>query len=148
VPLSDHEQRLLEQIEQALYAEDPKFARLYRGSDVRSHYRRRVYRALAGLLVGLGVLLAGVIIPLIPLGVAGFVLMLAAALYAVASWQRMTGHRSSLRVAGGPEGAAPAGTEPTPIRAKRGGRNRGPRRGLVERLEERWQNRQDGDAPY
>jgi hypothetical protein len=26
VPLSDHEQRLLEQIERALYAEDPKFA--------------------------------------------------------------------------------------------------------------------------
>ena len=26
VPLSDHEQKLLEQIEQALYAEDPKFA--------------------------------------------------------------------------------------------------------------------------
>ncbi|HEX2308083.1 MAG TPA: DUF3040 domain-containing protein, partial [Jatrophihabitantaceae bacterium] len=26
MPLSEHEQRLLEQIEQGLYAEDPKFA--------------------------------------------------------------------------------------------------------------------------
>ena len=28
MPLSEHEQRLLDQIEQALYAEDPKFALL------------------------------------------------------------------------------------------------------------------------
>lgn len=142
MPLSDHEQRLLEQIEQALYAEDPKFARLYRGSDVRSHYRRRVYRALAGLLIGLGVLLAGVILPLIPLGVAGFVLMLAAALYAVASWQRMTGHRSGLRVAGRDE------TDSAPRARSRRTRRLEPRRGMVARLEDRWQRRQDGDNPF
>jgi hypothetical protein len=142
VPLSDHEQRLLDQIEQALYAEDPKFARLYRGSDVRSHYRRRLYRALAGLLVGLAVLLTGVILPLIPLGVAGFVLMLAAALYAVASWQRMTGHRSPLRVV-----ANEQSEQPQDRRRSRGGQ-RAPRRGLVQRLEDRWQRRQDGDAPF
>lgn len=148
MPLSDHEQRLLDQIEQALYADDPKFARLYRGTDVRSHYRRRVYRALIGLFVGLAVLLAGVIVPLIPLGVAGFVVMLAAALYAVASWQRMTGHRSSLRVAVGPDGQGGTAGESAPIPIKRRRRKRGPRRGVVERLEERWQNRQDGDGPY
>jgi hypothetical protein len=142
VPLSDHEQRLLEQIEQALYAEDPKFARLYRGTDVRSHYRRRVYRAMVGMLVGLAVLLTGVIIPLIPLGVAGFVLMLAAALYAVASWQRMTGHRSGLRVVGSD------GQEPAPAPGRRRSRATGPRRGVLERLEDRWQRRQDGDTPY
>ena len=36
VPLSEHEQRLLDEIEQALYAEDPKFA-----SSVRSARRHR-----------------------------------------------------------------------------------------------------------
>ena len=35
VPLSEHEQRMLEQIENALYAEDPKFA-----SNVRSRRYR------------------------------------------------------------------------------------------------------------
>jgi hypothetical protein len=35
MPLSDHEQRMLDQIESALYAEDPKFA---------SSVRRRVAR--------------------------------------------------------------------------------------------------------
>jgi hypothetical protein len=132
VPLSDHEQRLLEQIEQALYDEDPKFARLYRGTDVRTHYRRRVLRAGAGLVIGLGLLLTGVIVPLIPLGVAGFVVMLAAASFGVASWQRMTGHRMV-----GPRDRKMS-------RRERSG-PKPPRRSVVQRLEERWQRRQ-GDS--
>jgi Protein of unknown function (DUF3040) len=131
VPLSEHEQRLLEQIEQALYAEDPKFASIYQGNDVRSHYRRRVVRAVIGLVIGLAVLLAGVVIPLIPLGVAGFVIMLAAASFAVASWQRMTGHRMSVARERSPRNRA-AGTGPRPQR-----------RSMVRRLEDRWQRRQD-----
>jgi hypothetical protein len=42
VPLSEHEQRQLEQIEQALYREDPKFGRLVRLSDPRVHYKRKL----------------------------------------------------------------------------------------------------------
>ncbi|NUS03079.1 MAG: DUF3040 domain-containing protein, partial [Nonomuraea sp.] len=42
MPLSEHEQRLLDQIEQALYAEDPKWANTVRISDPRSHYKRRL----------------------------------------------------------------------------------------------------------
>jgi fatty acid desaturase len=119
---------LLEQIEQALYAEDPKFASIYRGNDVRSHYRRRVVRAAVGLVIGIGLLLAGVVIPLIPLGVAGFLVMLAAVSFGVASWQRMTGHR----VAAARERS---GRPASPVS--------GPRRSVVQRLEERWQRRQD-----
>jgi hypothetical protein len=135
VPLSDHEQRLLEQIEQALYAEDPKFARLYRSADVRSHYRSRVARAVVGVLAGLAMLLAAVILPLIALGVAGFLVMLASVTYGIASWQRMSGHR--LMAPGDP---------PRPRR--RGHRDRpsagGERRSVLQRLDERWQRRQDG----
>ena len=61
MPLSEHEQRLLEQIEQALYAEDPKFASIYQRNDLRSHQRRRIIRAAVVLVIGLGLLLAGVI---------------------------------------------------------------------------------------
>jgi hypothetical protein len=129
VPLSEHEQRLLEQIEQALYAEDPKFASIYEGKDVRSHYRRRVVRAAAGLVVGLGLLLAGVVVPLIPLGVVGFVVMLAAVSFGVASWQRMTGHR------------AVATRERAPVGRTRT-KTKTPRRSVVSRLEDRWQRRQ------
>jgi fatty acid desaturase len=128
VPLSEHEQRLLEQIEQALYAEDPKFASIYQGNDIRSHYRRRVVRASVGLVIGVALLLAGVVIPLIPLGVAGFIVMLAAASFGVASWQRMTGHRAAA-----PQERASA----------RRTTDHAPKRSLAKRLEDRWQRRQD-----
>ena len=36
MPLSDHEQRMLDQIESALYAEDPKFASSVRGGSLRA----------------------------------------------------------------------------------------------------------------
>jgi hypothetical protein len=134
VPLSEHEQRQLDQIEQALYAEDPKFASIYQGRDVRSHYRRRVVRAGSGVVIGLGLLLAGVIVPLIPLGVAGFVVMLAAASFGVASWQRMTGHRTTASVG---ERRASAASSTTKV-AKRSV----VKRSVVKRLEDRWERRQ------
>ena len=71
VPLSEHEQRQLEQIEQALYAEHPRFARAVRASDPRVHYRRRVVYAAIGFLIGLGLLVAGVATKEPWLGVAG-----------------------------------------------------------------------------
>src|ERR1700676_5807978 len=52
VPLSEHEQRQLEQIEQALYREDPKFGRLVRLSDPRVHYKRKLAQGLVGVLAG------------------------------------------------------------------------------------------------
>ena len=45
MPLSEHEQRLLDQIERALYQEDPKFASSVRATDLRTHMRRRLRRA-------------------------------------------------------------------------------------------------------
>ena len=159
MPLSDHEQRLLEQIEQALYDEDPKFARLYQTTDVRTHYRRRLIRAVVGVVFGLAMLLAAVIVPLVPLGVAGFVVMLASACYGIASWQRMVGQRvgsgsEQPRFARFGRRDRAAGPDPTagpdraagPARANRGERRaRGERRSLMQRLEDRWQRRQDGN---
>src|SRR3954467_9151861 len=86
VPLSEHEQRLLEQIEQALYAEDPKFAHSWRArADVRRLQRTRVVRGAVVIAGGLALLLAGVILQGsstvvgVALGVAGFLLMLGGA---------------------------------------------------------------------
>jgi hypothetical protein len=138
MPLSEHEQRMLEQIEKALYAEDPKFAHSVRARDPRVHYRRRVILAVIGFLLGVGLLVAGIIIKYIPMGVAGFLVMLTCAMWALTSWRHMTGL--------GPRGA-PATTR------KRRSRRRGPDRvqsqptgqGFMERLEERWRRRQEGD---
>ena len=91
MPLSEHEQRQLEQIEQALYSEDPKFVHTVRSSDPRVHYKRRAYQAAAGFVLGVGLLLGGVISQYIWVGVAGFVVMLVCSMWALASWRHISG---------------------------------------------------------
>src|ERR1700733_8953039 len=60
VPLSDNEQRLLEQMERALYAEDPKFASAMRGANRRPGAARRLAIGGTGIVLGLVVLVLGV----------------------------------------------------------------------------------------
>jgi hypothetical protein len=88
MPLSEHEQRLLEQIERALYAEDPKFVSTVRGGRMRRPTRRRRLQGAALFLAGLVLLIVGVIVPLRPfeipvLSVFGFLVMFAGATVAV-----------------------------------------------------------------
>ena len=137
MPLSDHEQRLLQQMEQALYAEDPKFATTMRGADLRRRYRRRAIAASFVFVLGIVVLMTGAVTEVIPLGVAGFVVMLASAWYAVTSWRRVP--------AEGEIGTfdAPATAEkPQARRPSRSAATR--RRGFMERMEERWRRRREG----
>lgn len=75
VPLSEHEQRLLAQMEQALYAEDPKFATSLRSPGGKGSRSRAAIGVLA-VLAGLGLVVGGVATTVIALGVAGFVVML------------------------------------------------------------------------
>ncbi|CAM3025136.1 DUF3040 domain-containing protein [Skermania piniformis] len=63
MPLSDHEQRMLDQIESALYAEDPKFVSSVRGSRLRRASSRRRLQAIALFAVGLVLLVAGITLP-------------------------------------------------------------------------------------
>ena len=91
MPLSEHERRQFEQIERALRADDPGFAEAVAAADPRVHYRRRVIAAAAGFVAGVGLLLAGVVINVIAVAVAGFVVMLGCSLWAVTSYRRMTG---------------------------------------------------------
>jgi Flp pilus assembly protein TadB len=83
VPLSEHEQRLLDQIEQALYAEDPKFASAVRSARRHSHARRSIMLSAFGLLAGLALVLVGLITNLIVLSVVGFVLVVGCCAFAV-----------------------------------------------------------------
>jgi hypothetical protein len=120
VPLSEHEQRLFEQIERSL-AEDPKFASAVRATDPRFHARRRLIVAAALVVAGLALVVFGVSRGVV-LSVAGFVVMLAAAAFGL----------SSLRRAHGVELRAVDGT------ASRSTRRRS---SLIDRLEERWRQR-------
>jgi len=76
MPLSEHEQRILAEIERRLLEEDPKFAH-HVGSTFQAHLSRRLKLAAAGFVVGLIVLVAG-FAQNVALGVAGFVIMLVA----------------------------------------------------------------------
>jgi hypothetical protein len=89
MPLSEHEQRLLDQIERALIAEDPKFASTVRAGRPRPTRRRRV-QGVALFVVGLVLLVVGVALwheatAFLALGVVGFLSMLGGAVLAVTS---------------------------------------------------------------
>lgn len=127
MPLSEHEQRMLDQIERALYTEDPRFAHAVRATDPHVHYKRRLLKAALGFLIGVSLLMAGVISKMIPVGVAGFVVMLACCMWGFSSWKRMsTGN---------------GGETPARDRGRRS--SRGPRPSFMERLEERWRRRRE-----
>jgi Protein of unknown function (DUF3040)/Putative sensor len=87
MPLSDHEQRILAEIERRLLEEDPKFAHQV-GSSFRAHLARRLKLAVVGFVLGLIVLVVGVTLSYVALGVAGFVIMLASVFLFVRTMRR------------------------------------------------------------
>ena len=136
MPLSEHEQRQLEAIEQALYRQDRRLRRFVRSSDPRVHYRRRVVQAASGFGVGAGMVAAGVILPMVWLAVGGFAVMLVCGIWALNSWRHMSG------VALGVAGRGQAGQRRRRQKKNRGSGNRS---AMMERLDERWRRRQEGD---
>ncbi|MFF8957028.1 DUF3040 domain-containing protein [Streptomyces sp. NPDC014894] len=131
MPLSEHEQRMLEQMERALYAEDPKFATALEGSGLRTYTRRRVYQAVAGFLVGIALLMAGMVAQMIWISVVGFLVMLGCAVLAVTGWRKAPkpGEQQTL---GDTAGAA----RQQPRQSRQ-------RRSMMTRIEQRWQRRRD-----
>ena len=132
MPLSEHEQRLLEQMERALYAEDPKFASTLRGGDPRSNFRRRVILAAFGFLVGIVALMTGLVAQVVLVSILGFVLMLASAFFVFSSWRRLS-QAPQLGVVTG------NGQTRQPVRAKAAR----PKRTFMQRMEERWDRRKE-----
>ena len=84
--LSDKEQRLLEQLEAALAAEDPKLANTLRGTTNRTLHRRRAAIAGLGFVIGLATLIGGMQVAWF-VSVIGFLIMLAATVVAISSWR-------------------------------------------------------------
>ena len=138
MPLSEHEQHLLEQMERALYAEDPKFASSLRGRDPRSNFRRRVLLAGTAFVVGVVLLMLGLVTQLIVVSIGGFVLMLASAFFAVTSYRAVTA-AAQLGVVD-PSGVRRPATTSGGGRRQRGAGG-GP--GFMARMEERWNRRRD-----
>lgn len=136
MPLSEHEQRLLEQIERALVDDDPKFASSVRTGDRRLKARRKIQLGAVLVVLGLAVLVGGAVARSVPLGVLGFLVAFGGAALGVLNYKAATG-----AVEAGPAptgGRGPAG----PARGGRGG-NRAGKQPLKSRLEERFRRRYD-----
>ncbi|MGZ4543414.1 MAG: DUF3040 domain-containing protein [Mycobacteriaceae bacterium] len=86
MPLSEHEQRQLQQLEQTLSEQDPKFASQMQGAGAKAAGRGRIAIGAVGALVGLGLVLVGVNTT-ISIGAAGFALMVASVVFAVSGRQ-------------------------------------------------------------
>ncbi|MDA2814980.1 DUF3040 domain-containing protein [Nocardiopsis sp. RSe5-2] len=130
MPLSEHEQRMLDQIEQALYAEDPKFANTVRHTNPAVHYKRWIIKASIGFVLGIAVLMGGMILQQPVVGALGFLIMLACALWGLSGWRKGSGGTE-----GG--GNAPQAQAKQPRQQKPG---------MMNRFEERWRRRQEGDG--
>jgi hypothetical protein len=118
VPLSEHEQRLLEQIERALVDDDPKFASSVRTGDRRLKARRKLQLGGALVVIGLAVLVGGAVARSVPLGVFGFLVAFGGVTLGVLNYKAATGVvEAGSPPAGGGRGPAGRG------RSGRGGRS-------------------------
>ncbi len=120
MPLSEHEQQMLAQLEQALASEDPRFAHQMRDGSVGGRRRRRLIVGLVGLVLGLGLIVVGINTTWW-VGVAGFAVMVAAVAHALAPVPTLDTTTSSASVA---KGSA--------------------RPGFMHKLDERWERRERG----
>lgn len=131
MPLNDHEQRILDEIAKQLAEDDPRFAESVRTATPRGHALGRLRLAVVGLVLGLCIFVAGLVLGLengvltIAIGFPGFLVMLGSILIGVRAFRSL--------------GSAVA----TDLRQRR--EVSGPRRNVRDRLEERWQRRTDGD---
>lgn len=145
MPLSEHEQRLLDQIERALYAEDPKFASNVRATDLRTHLRRRLRRSIALFILGFALVFVGLVSTKIWISIVGFVLMVFAAFVGLMSWKRLnTRGDANRRVRLPPAGGAiprPTGKRPAVARPARSPKPPKSKSSFMTKLEERWRRR-------
>ena len=132
MPLSEYEQRVLEQMERQLTSDDPRLANTLTQRGRRPFGRYVI--AGVGAAVGLLLLVLGAANSQAWLGVVGFVVMFAAVAFVFADPHRSTGHRS------GPQGVVQNDGAVRP--AKKQGRQRV---GFMTRLGERWERRR-GDG--
>jgi Protein of unknown function (DUF3040) len=136
MPLPEHEQRQLQEIEQALYRDDPKFGRRMRASSPQARYKRKLIAAQLGFVIGVGLLPAGAVTHRVYMEAVGVMIVLLSLAWAVVSWRRyVTGVRPARS---GAETATAKGTKHQPGQTRRAR--------MMKRMEQRWRRRQDGSG--
>lgn len=125
MPLSEQEQRLLDEMERHLLRNDADVVSASPQGQSLS-YRNIVYGAIL-VLVGIAGLIVGVSTALIVVGVIAFVVMVGGVVLAMTPSRKPAANRS------GREGAT---RKPTPSRA--------PATSFMDRMNDRWDKRQEG----
>jgi hypothetical protein len=124
MPLSEQEQRLLDEMERNLYQNDADFVATVGASRGRANYRGIILGAVL-VVIGVVTLLIGVASRLPIVGVLGFMVMFGGVFLA-------------LTPARGPKGSARSAHSDAPkASARRSG-------GFMDNLNDRWERRQDG----
>ncbi|HMM81567.1 MAG TPA: DUF3040 domain-containing protein [Terrimesophilobacter sp.] len=118
MPLSEHEQRLLDEMERSLYRNDADFVATVGSQGSRPNYRMIVIGALLGVL-GIAGIVAGVITHLVIIGVLGFLIMFGGVLLA-------------LRRSAAPE-----------EQSQHSGKTFAKHASFMDRMNDRWDKRQD-----
>ena len=120
MPLSEHEQRMLEQMERALYEEDPRFAATIRDTPApTSRARRGAGLGVVVAAAGVVTIIVGLAQALPLLGVLGFVAMLGGTYVAI-------------------RGVTTEGRRERPAK---------PGRSFLKGAEQRFEDRRDGGLP-
>lgn len=126
MPLSDHERQMLEEMERHLFADDPRLARTFESAATPRRDHRRILVGVAGVAVGLALLVLAVALPSVVLGVAAFLVMVAGGVWAATAPVVENGAPGTARRV--PAGAARPGT----------GEDQS---AFMRRMEERWERR-------
>lgn len=121
MPLSEHEQRLLDQLEQQLHEDDPKFAHALSAAPSRGMSTRNIVIGVLIGIAGLLVLLGGVATHLIILGILGFLIM-GAGVYVAISKPKFAAEAQATNKSGNGAGAKQ-------------------KSGFMNGLEEKWEER-------
>lgn len=148
MPLSEHEQRVLAQMEKALYAEDPRLASTLKSTATAAGHgldRRRIAIGVLGAVVGLALVVLGVMSQMIWVGAVGFLLMVLGGAWAAKPHGRphlgVVGSDGKRRGPGGGRGGGGGGRGPKGPRPSSGGGS------FMDRMEQQWDKRRE-QGPY
>jgi hypothetical protein len=118
MPLSEHEQRLLDEMERSLYHNEADDVTTVGGGRARPNYTAIAIGIIAGV-IGIALLLIGVVSRLPVIGLIGFAIMFAGAMLAIAPPRRLTVDSAGARR----------------------------RPSFMDSLNDRWDRRSEGDDP-
>ncbi|MBT2503992.1 DUF3040 domain-containing protein [Curtobacterium sp. ISL-83] len=130
MPLSEQEQRLLEEMERSLYQNDSDFVARVTRRQGRPSYTS-ITLGVLGALAGVAVVILGLVFRQPLIGILGFVVMLAGVLFALRPGMRAP----KAKPARAPRSAGGGSARPS---ASGGG-------SFMERMNERWDKRNDPD---